>query len=59
MSAAAEIYQWLIEEALVGLEGIRNISDNIIIRGKDKDELPGLKLCYTKTERKEPYIKTK
>ena len=39
MSDAAEIYQCLIEEALSGLQGVWNISDDIIIGGKDEAEL--------------------
>ena len=39
MSAAAEVYQRHIEQALVGLPGVENISDDIIIGGKDNEEL--------------------
>ena len=35
MSAAAEIYQRHIEHALAGLPGVKNISDDIIVGGKD------------------------
>ena len=39
MSAAAEIYQRHIEQALAGLPGVKNISDDIIVSGKEKAEL--------------------
>ena len=39
MSPASEIYQREIEKALQGLEGVRNISDDIIIGGKTAEEL--------------------
>ena len=39
MSAAAEVYQKHIEQALAGLPGTKNISDDIIIGGKDEEEL--------------------
>ena len=39
MSAAAELYQKEIEIALTGLPGVKNISDDIIIGGKDENEL--------------------
>lgn len=39
MSAAAELYQRNIEHALTGLQGVKNISDDIIIGGKDTAEL--------------------
>ena len=39
MSAASEIYQRLIEEVLAGITGVCNISDDIIIGGKDVSEL--------------------
>ena len=39
ISSASEIYQREVEKALHGLEGVRNISDDIIIGGKTADEL--------------------
>jgi len=39
MSAAAEVYQHHIEQTLAGLPGVKNISDDIIIGGKDESEL--------------------
>ena len=39
LSAAAEIYQREIELTLAGLEGVRNISDDIIIGGRTTEEL--------------------
>lgn len=39
MSAAAEVYQCHIEQALSGLPGVKNISDDIIIGGANENEL--------------------
>ena len=39
MSAAAEVYQRHIEQALAGLPGVKNMSDDIIIGGKNENEL--------------------
>ncbi|XP_041453694.1 uncharacterized protein K02A2.6-like [Lytechinus variegatus] len=38
LSSASEIYQYAIQQALSGLEGVRNISDDIIVFGKDDKE---------------------
>ena len=37
MSSAAELYQKHIEHALIGIPGVRNISDDIIIGGRSTD----------------------
>ena len=39
MSSAAELYQKEIEHALSGIPGVRNISDDIIIGGRNDEEL--------------------
>lgn len=39
MSSAAELYQREIEHALIGIPGVRNISDDIIIGGRNTEEL--------------------
>ena len=39
MSSAAEIYQREIEHALIGIAGVHNISDDIIIGGRNPEEL--------------------
>ena len=38
ISAAPEIYQHAIRQVLQGLPGVKNISDDIIVYGKDKSE---------------------
>ncbi|CAB3993335.1 Transposon Tf2-9 poly [Paramuricea clavata] len=38
ISAAPEIYQHAIQQVLHGLPGVKNISDDIIVFGKDKSE---------------------
>ena len=38
ISAAPEIYQHTIQQVLHGLPGVKNISDDIIVFGKDKSE---------------------
>lgn len=38
LSSASEIYQHTIQQALIGLEGVRNISDDIIVFGKDDED---------------------
>ncbi|XP_063965770.1 uncharacterized protein K02A2.6-like [Lytechinus pictus] len=38
LSSASEIYQYAIQTALQGLEGVRNISDDIVVFGKDVEE---------------------
>ena len=38
ISAAPEIYQHAIQQVLYGLPGVKNISDDIIVFGKDKSE---------------------
>ena len=38
LSSASEIYQHAIQQALTGLEGVRNISDDIIVFGNDNEE---------------------
>lgn len=39
MSAAAELYQLKIEQALPGIPCVKNISDNVIIGGRDTEDL--------------------
>ena len=39
MSSAAELYQKHIEHTLIGIPGVRNISDDIIIGSRSTDEL--------------------
>ncbi|CAB4023777.1 Transposon Tf2-9 poly, partial [Paramuricea clavata] len=38
VSSAPEVYQHIIQQILQGLPGVRNISDDIIVFGKTKDE---------------------
>ena len=38
LSSSAEIFQNTLQNALCGLEGVRNISDNIIVFGKTQEE---------------------
>lgn len=38
ISCASEIYQHLVQQVLHGCEGVRNISDDIIVYGKDSAE---------------------
>ena len=38
VSSASEMYQHVIEQVLQGCEGARNISDDIIVHGKTKEE---------------------
>ena len=38
ISAAPEIYQHAIQQVLHGLPGVKNISDGVIVFGKDKSE---------------------
>ena len=38
LSSASETYQYAIQTALQGLEGVRNISDDIVVFGKDVEE---------------------
>ena len=38
LSSSAEIFQNTLQNALSGLEGVRNISDNIIVFGKTQEE---------------------
>jgi hypothetical protein len=37
LSSASEIYQYVIQQVLQGIPGARNISDDIIIFGKDQE----------------------
>ena len=38
ITSAPEIYQHAIQQALHGCEGVRNISDDIILHGKDDQQ---------------------
>ena len=38
VTSAPEIYQHAIQQALHGCEGVRNISDDIILNGKDDQQ---------------------
>ena len=38
LSIAAEVFQYHVREALKGCEGVENISDNVVVYGKDHDE---------------------
>ena len=38
VASAPEVYQHTLRKALVGLEGVQNYSDDIIVHGKDQEE---------------------
>ena len=54
-NSAAEIFQKEISEALDGLEGVLNISDDILVYGKDEEQHDAMWKRYLKDVAKETY----
>ena len=59
INSAAKIFQKSVEEVLQGIEGVRNISDDIILFGKSQaDHDATLQAVFSENERKQSHYKS-